>query len=182
MITLNIKTTDSVNGIYFCLPRDMCRELFNLPYEEYPKHHYLNDLKYKDIAKQMMEVMAMIEEKSYEEFMANVPETKEHKKDAYKGFQVHYNDDLFFEAIEINNSGPRVKLIVDGKDCSDFNIKKLLSLSDDFIYDEHDTSYYSYEKSIIIWCPNGKEKVETVLFAHDEYFDDNGVYKDIFKL
>ncbi len=172
MIQLNIKTTDSVNGIYFALPRDMCRNLFKLPYKENPGKQYLKDPDWADIAKDMMEIMASIKGVSYEKFVAGVPDIQDNIYDSYEGFHVFYNKDFQFEAIELYNSGSKVNFTVDGIDCSDFKINTLLSLADDFVYDEKDTTWESQSKSIRIWCPNGKNNVEAVLFGHDEYFDD----------
>lgn len=38
-------------------------------------------------------------------------------------------------------------------------------------YDENNTSYTSYSKQIGIWCPDGDDRVECILFGRAGYYD-----------
>lgn len=96
----------------------------------------------------------------------------EEPTDEYSGCQIIYNDKTFlFEAIQIF-ADEEVKLVVNGIDLSDFDIKKILSLSEDFVYDEENSGYISYSKEIAIWCPEDKNTVETILFGRPNYYQD----------
>lgn len=89
--------------------------------------------------------------------------------DYYSFCKIDYDDNGRFDAIEIY-SDQKSELIVDGKDFLDFEIKKLLILADDFVSEENNTSYTSYTKQIGIWCPDGDDRVECVLFGKPGYY------------
>lgn len=92
------------------------------------------------------------------------------KSDYYPFCRIDYDENDKFEAIEIY-SDQQTELIIDGKDCSDFELHKLLSLADDFVSEENNTAWTSYSKQIGIWCPDGNSRVECILFGKNGYYD-----------
>lgn len=91
------------------------------------------------------------------------------KSDYYSFCRIDYDDNDKFEALEVY-SDQNTELIIDGNDYSDFDLQKLLSLSDDFISEENNTSWTSYSKQIGIWCPDGNNNVECILFGKPGYY------------
>lgn len=92
-------------------------------------------------------------------------------RDFYSFASIDYDEQKKFSAIEIY-SDQKIELIVDGKDCSNFDLKTLLSLADDFVIEENNTSYRSYTKQIGIWCPDADGRVECVLFGKPNYYQE----------
>jgi len=91
------------------------------------------------------------------------------KSDFYPFCRIDYDDNDKFEAIEIY-SDQHTKLIIDENDYSDFDLKKLLTLADDFISEENNTAWTSYSKQIGVYCPDGDDRVECILFGGEGYY------------
>ena len=96
------------------------------------------------------------------------PVPPDENNDYYDFCRVDYDKKGCFECIEIY-ADEDVKLTVDGKDCSDFNLQTLLTLADDFVEEEDGAAWASESKQIGIWCPDGK--VECILFGRPGYYD-----------
>ena len=176
MHTFNIKTGSSVNDIYFGLCRDMVRNKFNLPYKL--AEHHLQDPEIKELVNQFIDKMVEISGHSRQSFLDAVRTAEEFQKerdfvDYYEEFHVCYDSEEQFEAIEFF-PGFDYKLIVDGKDYSDFKIENLRKMSDDFIYTKED-GYTSYSKQIA-FRPSAEDKTiaESICFGCDGYFYPEG--------
>ena len=85
-------------------------------------------------------------------------------KSEYSSFtRVDYDENEKLEAIGIY-SGQNAALIVDGKDCSDFELQKFMALADDLVSEEKGTAWASYTRQIGIWCPDGDSRAAGMLY------------------
>ena len=175
MIKLNIKVLQSLNGITFGLSQDAVRKMLGLKFTK-PENHF-NEPEVQELWNKILDVMVDISKKPKEHFIKIAEETEEITKsdyndDYYEGFNILYSDDLRFEAVEVF-AGYDVQLIVNGVDCSDFSLKKLFALSDDFIL-EDELFYTSYTKQISFrLSEDDDEKAECILFGKQNYYQDN---------
>ena len=169
MDKLEIITLQSVDGVTFGSTRKEVRKHFGNDFEEFPKKvTQTEEFKkgYEEIVKRMAEMAG----KTVEEFTKDVPKPNPRILDDYPFGMINYSDELIFEAIEIP-SDYKTNLIVDGIDCSDFNITTLKSLSDDFTWDAENTSWVSLKKQISLYCPYKKTAVDCLLVGCPGYYD-----------
>ena len=125
----------------------------------------------KDFLLEVSKKMAEMSGRPLEDFTKydNYDEFDSDTSDYYPECKIEYDDNDFFEAIEIY-SDKHSRLIIKGKDYSDFNLKSLLTLADDFVSEEKNTLFRSYSSQISIWCPDGDGRVECILFGTSGYF------------
>ncbi|MBP5567636.1 MAG: hypothetical protein J6X54_00260 [Treponema sp.] len=169
MKKLEIKSLQSVNGVLFGSDKTEVRKQFGSDFEEYPKKEE-RTLEFEKGYDEIVQRMAKIAGKTVEEFLKGVPPVDLQVFDDYPFGMIDYSDDQIFEAIEIP-SDKGINLIVDGINCSDFNVNTFKSLSDDFVWEPQDTSWTSYKKQISLFCPENDKIVECVLFGCPGYYD-----------
>lgn len=173
MAKIEITTLETVNGLKFGATSAQIHKTFgnnytkndNKPYSEKDDEFLL------EIAKKFSEMTGKPIE-NYTKYLDN----KEYdfddttSSDFYTFAKIEYDENNCFEAIEIY-SDQKIDLIINGENYSDFNLQKLLTLADDFVSEENNTSYTSYSKQIGIWCPDGDDRVECILFGRAGYYD-----------
>ena len=168
MKKLEIKTLQSVNGVPFGSNKTEVRKAFGKKFEEYPKKAK-RTAEFQKGHDEIVQRMAEMAGKTVEEFLKDIPPVDLQIFDDYPFGMVDYSDNQIFEAIEIPKDY-KTNLIVDGIDCSEFNITTLKSLSDDFTWDAENTSWVSLKKEISLYCPENKNTVECVLFGCPGYY------------
>lgn len=163
-----IEVLSCVNNLKFGATAKEVHKTFGSDFRKYTEE--LSDSS-KNFIFEVTKRMAEMTGKSIEEFTRydNDNEFDSDPCDYYSFCKIDYDDNGRFDAIEIY-SDQESELIVDGKDFSDFELKKLLTLADDFVSEENNTSYTSYTKQIGIWCPDGNDRVECVLFGKPGYY------------
>ena len=166
---LEIKTLQSVNGVPFGSNKTEVRKAFGEKFEEYPKKAK-RTAEFQKGHDEIVQRMAEMAGKTVEEFLKDIPPVDLQIFDDYPFGMVDYSDNQIFEAIEIPKDY-KTNLIVDGIDCSDFNITTLKSLADDFIWDAENTSWVSLKKEISLYCPYKKTAVECLLIGCPGYYD-----------
>lgn len=89
--------------------------------------------------------------------------------DTYPFVQIGYRNNKFVTATiyayDFKN------LTIYGLDCSNLEIEKLLTLADDFKWNEESTSWISSFKQISIYCSLDKQKMDSITFGCPGYFD-----------
>ncbi|MCR5698549.1 MAG: hypothetical protein K6G52_02780 [Treponemataceae bacterium] len=98
------------------------------------------------------------------------PETPVSDVDRYESFWLEYNDKTELVAATVFPEKCE-GMIINGREFNGFKIKELLTLADDFVWEKLDTSYTSYSKQIAIYCPEGKNKIENIMFGCPGYFE-----------
>ena len=99
------------------------------------------------------------------------PDISEYESDldGYGKYQLEYDEqNRLVSACLISEYSEGLRIY--NEDCSDFNLKKLLSLADDFIKEEDGASYVSYSLQIGIYCPDMDDRVESITFGCEGYF------------
>lgn len=168
MHKLEIKTLASINGINFGSTRIEVRKHFGSNFEEFPKKLKETPEEKKEYD-EIVKRMAQMSGKTVEDFLKGVPDLPPEIFDDYSFAMFNYNNDFNLESVEIP-SDKKVKLIVDGIDISNFELKKIKTLADDFVSEENNTAWTSYSKQIGIYCPDGDDRVECILFGGEGYY------------
>jgi len=172
MAKLDIKILNSVNGIPFFTSKEQTRKAFG--------SEYVNTLENKANQNEVNEALSIIEEKIkevYEEMgkdskLFEWPDLSQYESDIdrYSYFDLEYDKQGRFVSVTLDAEKTK-SLFINDKDCSSFEIKELLKIANDFVWDSINTAYTSSSKQISIWCPEGKNKVESILFGCPGYYD-----------
>ena len=166
-----VKLMQSVNGISFFTQKEQVRSYFGSDYE--------NSMENRADDKEVKETLNLIEGKIKEiyEKMGKEPDSFmwpdlspfESDYDRYENFDVEYDKEEQF--ISLTLDAKKVKTcIVDGNEINLTNIKELLDLADDFVWEKTNTGYTSLSAQISIWCPHGRDEVDSVLFGCPFYY------------
>ena len=172
MTRLEIQLLKSVNEVQFGLSQHFVREMLGLKYSK-PERH-LHEPEMQELLNRVLDMAVDISGKNKNDFLEIVENYQEYSKanyrhDRYKGFKVCYDAALQFEAIEIY-ADFGIKLIIGGKDYSNFRLKDFLSLADDFVSEE-DSYYTSYSKQIgITVSTEDKTLAGAILFGKPGYY------------
>ena len=171
MAKIDIILLESVNGVKFGSDAEAIHKAFGEDFKNY-KDKKLTDSDNEFLLK-VAEKMSEISGKpvsNYTKYLTEENELDNDPCDYYPFCMIDYDDNDKFSAIEIY-SDKKTDLIVNGIDCSDFNIETLKSLADDFVWDKEETSWTSLKKEICIYCPEDDKTVKCVLFGCPGYYD-----------
>ena len=171
MAKIDIILLESVNGVKFGSDAEAIHKAFGEDFKNY-KDKKLTDSDNEFLLK-VAEKMSEISGKpvsNYTKYLTEENELDNDPCDYYPFCMIDYDDNDKFSAIEIY-SDKKTDLIVNGIDCSDFNIETLKSLADDFVWNKEETSWTSRKKEICIYCPEDDKTVECVLFGCPGYYD-----------
>ena len=167
MVKFEIILLKNVNGLKFGASSQEVHTEFGSEYEHASEKLTTED---KDFLLEVSKRMSEMSGRPLEDFTKyDKEEFDSDTSDYYSFCRIDY-DEEGFEAIEIY-SDKETKLIVNGKDYSNFDLQTLLTLADDFQEKENKTSYISNSKQIGIWCPDGDGRVESILFGCPGYYD-----------
>lgn len=173
MAKLIIESLKSVNGVYFGSSKEKIHTHLGNNYEteEEQKKSQDNDDFLLEVAKQFSEMTGKTVE-TYTKYLDDKQYDFDDSdnSDYYPFCRIDYDNNDHFESIEVY-ADQQTELIIDDKDFSDFDLKELLTLADDFVSEENNTAWTSYSKQIGIWCPDGNEKVECILFGKTGYYN-----------
>jgi hypothetical protein len=170
MAKIEISILKSVNGLKFGSDADSVHKTFGNRFKNYEDKEL--SASSMDFLMKTAKEFAEMTGRPLSDFTKYLDESSEFDvdfRDFYSFASIDYDERKRFAAIEIY-SDKNTKLIVDGIDCSSFDLETLLSLADDFVVEENNTSYTSYSKQIGIWCPDGDDRVECVLFGEEGYY------------
>lgn len=171
MTKIDIILLESANGVKFGSDAKAVHKAFGDNFKNY-KDKKLTDSDNEFLMK-VAERMSEITGKpvsNYTKYLTEDTEFDYDPCDYYPFCMIDYDENDKFTAIQIY-SDKETNLIVNGTDCSDFNIATLKSLADDFVWEPQDTSWTSYKKEISLYCPENKNTVECVLFGCPGYYD-----------
>lgn len=173
MAKIEISILKGANGLQFGSDAASVHKMFGNDFKNYEEKELTTSD--KDFLMKVAERMSEISGRPVTDYTKYIEEDNEFDHDPcdYYSFAcIDYDDNKKFSAISIY-SDQKTKLIVDGKDCSSFDLQTLLSLADDFVEEENKTSYTSYTKQIGIWCPDADGRVECILFGKPDYYQNN---------
>ena len=171
MNKIKIVLKQSANGIPFFTQKEKVREILGKP--DYNSIENQAPKEEVELAKRLLEVKI----KEFYKVMGKDPEKfkwpdiseYETDFDEYGSFQFEYNKQGQFVSVSINvDEGIAFEL--NGKEYSNFDLKTLLSLADDFVEEEEGTTIISYSKQIVIGLDYAGGKVETILFGCQNYY------------
>jgi len=170
MDKINITTLKNVNNIAFGLTRPVVRILIGEKYTSSQKKQDSEEI--QNLIDEITIKMAEIEGVSVENFIKSCPDETifDEITDTYNDFRIEYDENYKFVSIEIFADKKR-ELTIDNINCSDYSVDTLLSLATDFKWDPENSSYTSLNKQVSIWCPENKNKVETILIAKNHYYE-----------
>ena len=166
-IVLNL----SVNGIPFFTPKEQVRKILGKP--DYNSIENQPPEEEVEAAKKMLEgpIKELYKKMGKNSDSFEWPDISEYETDfdQYGSFLFEYNEQRQFVSVSINvDEGIAFEL--DGKEYSNFDLKTLLSLADDFVMEEEDTTFISFSKQIVIGLDFAGGKVETILFGCPNYY------------
>lgn len=90
-------------------------------------------------------------------------------EDLYTGCILEYDKNNKFKSIEVIKNETEL-LVINGVDCSDFEVKKILSLADDF--EKNESGYFSNSLQISIWIPEEEGEIESIYFGRPGAFQE----------
>ena len=172
MVKIEISVLNSANGLNFGSDKDAVHKVFGDNFKNYEDKELSPES--IDYLMKTAQEFAEMSGRPVTDFTKYITEDNEFDHDPcdyYPFACIDYDDNKKFSAISIY-SDQKTKLIVDGKDCSSFDLQTLLSLADDFVEEEDKTSYTSYTKQIGIWCPDADGRVECILFGKPNYYQE----------
>lgn len=175
MAKIEVEVLKSINSVKFGASSDTIHKILGNDFNKGETEE--NPLDNQEYLLAVCKKMSEMTGRPVEEFKKYIESNKNElgasdssdKSDYYKFCRIDYTNSNKFEAIEIY-SNCDTELIINGTDYSDFDLKKLLTLSNDFKSEENGTSYISYSKQIGIWCPDSDNKVESILFGRPGYY------------
>ncbi len=169
MDKFNIQVLKSINGVKFGSKASDVHKVFG---EDFKKNDRELDSSDKEYLMKIAQRMSEMSGRPLEDFTKYIDKDEDFERDTgdyYSSCRIDYDENGDFESIEIY-SDEGSQLIVDGKNCSNFDLQTLLSLADDFVEEEKSTSYISFTKQIGIWCPDADGRVECILFGKPNYY------------
>ena len=140
---------------------------------------YVNSIESLPSKEEVDPVMTIVEEKIKELYKLigrdsnsfEWPDLTQYQSDydTYEYFEMEYdkNNELISGSVLAEKCDG---MIVNGRVFEGFKIKELLTLADDFEWSSIDTGYISYSKQISIYCPERKNKVDSILFGSPGYY------------
>ena len=170
MVKIEITILESANGVKFGSDPSEVHKVFGNSFKNY-KNKKLTTSD-NDFLLNVAERMAKISGRPVTDYTKYLKEETEFDYDPcdyYFFCMIDYDANEHFNAISVY-ANHKTTLIVNGKDCSDFNISTLKSFADDFIWDSLTTSWTSYSKQISLFCPENQDIIELVLFGCPEYY------------
>lgn len=171
MNSFSVILKESVNDIPFFTKKSKVRAILGMP-----QSNTKEERKMTPETQRAMDLMEIVLKETYQR-IGKDPDTFEwpdlspyvSDRDIYGKYQLEYDtNDCLISATLIAEYVEH--LICCGKDFSDFDLKKFLSLSNDFIEEENGASYVSYSLQIGIYCPDMDGRIENITFGSEGYF------------
>ena len=173
MSKITIIPLKSLNGIPFGASKEEVRKVLGNNYENSIELREKNKKAFNSEPVKLLEdsIRSLYKEMGKDPASFEWPDISEFVEDCdtYPNVQVEYQENKFVSAT-IYASSLR-NLTIWNHDCSDFEIEKLLTLADDFEWDEEETSWTSLSQQISIYCALDKRKMDSILFGCPGYYD-----------
>lgn len=171
MKQVTLVLNESVNGIPFFTQKQQVRDLLGKP--DYNSFENRAPEEEVEAAKKMLEgpIKELYKKMGKDPDSFEWPDISEFDSDidTYGPLQLEYDKKGRF--VSVNLLADELDgFELNGNQYSDFKLKTLLSLADDFVKEEDGASYISYSKQIGIWVPLADGKVESVLFGCPGYY------------
>lgn len=172
MGNLSIILRKSVNGIPFFTKKADVRAILGDP--DYSSTEDIVEECEVQRAKKLLEIAI---KETYQEMGKDPdsfewPDISQYQSDldTYGQYQLEYDREQRLVSVNLITEY-NTRFVIEGKDFSDFDLKKILSLANDFVIEEEGCSYVSRSKQIGIWCPNADGKIESIVFGSEGYFE-----------
>jgi len=165
----------SVNGVPFGTKKEDVRKALGPDYENsldiIKKNESLNQDQQKALDEVENAIKALYQHMGKDPNSFEWPDISEFEEDTdtYNLVQIEYEDDIFVAAAIYAQDLKH--LTIWNHDCSDLEIEKILTLAEDFEWDQEDTSWTSRSKQISIYCSEGPRKIDSITFGCPGYFD-----------
>lgn len=172
MASVKITLLKSFNEIPYLTEKSKVREILGPDFENLIETREKNRelLKSKEIMSLKDTIQALYKEMGKGNF--EWPDISEFEEDCdvYPLYQILYDDNKFDAVIIFPDKLTGFQ--INGVDCSDFELEKILTLSNDFEWEDLTTSWISKKVSVGIFCPDSKRKIYSITFARPGYYSE----------